>query len=157
MLVNNGFMKVHSLLAASNKATTAAQSLLEGKLMTTHNSWLPPGSLLFTTDTDKRRDMHSDYWNPSADSPTDAHPTIGCLLMTVHAKSTENTVEIQSTDSSAELCTHKKLEVSEYGKPENTELEPAENTAAVHRQQPAVDRHAADAASHDVTASAQNH
>jgi len=107
VLVNNGFMKVHSLLAASNKATTAAQSLLEGKLMTTHNSWLPPGSLLFTTDTDKRRDMHSDYWNPSADSPTDAHPTIGCLLMTVHAKSTENTVEIQSTDSSAELCTHK--------------------------------------------------
>lgn len=41
--------------------------------------------------------------------------------------------------------------------PEDTELEPAKHTAAVHRQQHAVHRHAADAASHDATASAQNH
>lgn len=33
------------------KATTAAQSLLEDELVTTHDSCLPPGGLLFTTDT----------------------------------------------------------------------------------------------------------
>lgn len=79
--------------------------------------------------------------------------------MTVHAQNTENTGGIQSTDSSAELCIHNKMEASEQVKvtPEDTELEPAKHTAAVHRQQHAVDRHAADAASHDATASAQNH
>jgi hypothetical protein len=43
---------------------------------------------------------------------------------------------------------------SEQGKPEDTKFEPAEHTAAVHKQQPAVHRHAADAVSHDVTPSA---
>ena len=54
------------------KATTAAQSLLEAKLMTTHNSCLPPGRPFFTTDTHKRHDKHSDHWDRSADSLTNA-------------------------------------------------------------------------------------